>query len=93
MLTPILRQLLISAATLLTVNGCLSVFYGTDGQLATVFVEAEDAEEDQREDSITRVLDPIGEAELQTSILSDASTFVEAPVVCGPHHERGPPIL
>ena len=93
MLIPILRQLLISAATLLTVTGSISVFYGADRPPATLFAEAEDAEEDDREDSMAAVSEPVVETLLHVSILSDSSAVTDAPKVCVPPHERGPPIF
>ncbi len=93
MLIPILRQLLISAATLLTVTGSISVFYGADRPSATLFAEAEDAEEDDREDSMAAVSEPVVETLLDISILADSSAVADAPMVCLPPHERGPPIV
>lgn len=93
MLNRILRQLLVVAATLLTATGSLPVFYGTDGLLATVFVDTVDAgEEDDREAFGDRVSSPVVERAVYFSTLSVVSIVMDRPPVCGLHRERGPPL-
>ena len=97
MLIPILRQLLIFTAILLTVTGSLTVCcgtdgaYGSDGPLATIFSQIEDAEEDHRDDLQVQIVNPVGEPVLHTSDSSDGSSILDVPLACASHHERGPP--
>ncbi len=91
MANPILRQLLISAAIMLTVSGSLSVYYGVDVPLATLFAEAEDADEDELQDTLLHASEPIVETTLLVSTSSNILTFFDIPVRYAPHNERGPP--
>jgi hypothetical protein len=87
-------QFLVFAAALLTIsNGSLLVLCGADGPLAIFCTETtEDAEEDDREESLVRGSEPIVEATFCVSTLSISSAFFDVPINCGSHNERGPPL-
>ncbi len=91
MLTPILQQLLISAAALLTVTGSLSVYESADRPLATLFAAAEDGQQDEGGDTLFQASEPIFETTLLVSTSSNIATFVDIPIFCALHNERGPP--
>ena len=92
MWTSLFRQLLLSAAAVLTVTGSLPVFYGTDGPLATLF-EIEDAEEDEREHLIVRVSQPETVELVLDYTLCDLAPRTSTVVMVGPQSERGPPAV
>ena len=88
-----LRFLVFAAALLTISNGSLLALCGADGPLAIYCAETgEEAEEDDREESLVRVSEPIVEATFCVSTLSIGSAFFGVPINCGPHNERGPPL-
>jgi hypothetical protein len=91
MVTSILRQLLISAAALLAVIGPLRAFDVTDGPSATLFADVVDGEEDERGETILHVSEPIVDTTRLVSTSSHIAAFLDVPIFCGPHNERGPP--
>jgi len=89
-------QFLICAAALLTVlTGPLSVSRGTDGRLAILFAEiTEEVEEDgERDDLFEHNVEPIVETIHHIATDTVGSTDTDIPIVCGPHNERGPPVV
>ncbi|MGI9470244.1 MAG: hypothetical protein ACR2NZ_01845 [Rubripirellula sp.] len=92
MLISLLRQLLLSAAAVLTVTGSLPVFYGADGPLATLF-EIEDAEEDEREQLIVRGSQTDAVELAIDHPVCDLTPVTSPAVLAGPQSERGPPAV
>ncbi len=88
-----LRRFLIITAALLTVSGSVSLLSEAEEPLAKLIAEVEDAEEDEREDTIAFVRVAATRTSLHFPNLQERPSVVVIPIVLGPHNQRGPPAV